>query len=70
MIHIKHILDVPANASLKQLVWTVSILPKAAAIQHREWLEIQVVHNGSFSHRNAGMKKVVYRTADGLGGWN
>jgi hypothetical protein len=70
MMHIEHILDDPANIFLRQLVWTTSSLPKAVAIQHRGWLEIQVMHNGSFSYHNAGMKKVVYRTADALGRWN
>jgi hypothetical protein len=66
MMHIKRILDFPANASLNQLVWTAKILPRVVMHRPREWLEIQVVHNGRSYPNHAGMKKVVLRMADEL----
>jgi hypothetical protein len=64
MMHIEHILNKSTNMLLKQLVWTASILPKAVTLSPRQWLQIEFVHNGNFSNHDAGMKKVVLRSAD------
>jgi hypothetical protein len=66
MMHIKRILDDPANVSLNQLVWTAKILPTVVMDRPREWLEIQVVHYGSSYPNHAGMKKVILRMAGEL----
>jgi hypothetical protein len=65
-MRIQSILDAPAKVSLKQLVWTASVLPRVVMARPCKWLEIEVVYKGSFSHQDTGMKKVVLRTADDL----
>jgi hypothetical protein len=64
MMHIEHILNKSTTMLVKQLVWTASILPKAVTLSRCQWLQIEVVYNGNLSNHDAGMKKVVLRTAD------
>jgi hypothetical protein len=62
-VNIEDLLKAPANVTLKQLVWTASILPAPTASDPVEWLEIGTVKaRGAAYGPSAGMKKIVLRT--------